>query len=387
MLSELKVMESVVRELEREAPYTIDRLMCRYRSIRNQNTFCAYTERLAAEMEPEGYHRTARAYRTAAERLRQFNGGHDPNPEQLTAVLIGDFQQSLKSEGCEPNTVSFYMRTLRAIYNKAVAEGYIYPVADNPFSGVYTGVFATRKRALNPSDLTVLSAFDPTMAFEMEDQQQLPDHLGCALAMFLFCYHARGMCFVDMANLKKSDIRGDTIRYRRAKTGQLIELRVLPAMRRIIEWFEPQMEESNYLFPVITDPEKDFRLQYESGLRLQNMRLKKVAAICGIADKLSTHAARHSWATVAKNHGLPTAVISEGLGHSNQHTTEIYLASLERSVIDHASRMISEAIDPRRPQKVKKRELTCMGGFVSYKISENMRGARGASGFIYSSRA
>ena len=150
---------------------------------------------------------------------------------------------------------------------------------------------------------------------------------------------------MDMAFLKKSDMKDDIISYRRHKTGRAIMLKVVPAMRRILNWIAPMTEGSEYMFPVITDPNKDPRLQYESGLRVQNKRLKVIASMCGIAgNKLSTHSSRHSWATLARNAGLPLAVISEGLGHSNQRTTEIYLASLEQSVLDKASLLVSQAL-------------------------------------------
>jgi integrase len=209
--------------------------------------------------------------------------------------------------------------------------------------------------------LSLLSSFDPT---SREAQSALPAPLQQALAMFLFCYHARGMCFVDLAYLKKSDLRGDRIHYRRHKTSQPIEVRVVPVMRRIIEWFAPLTAGCKYLFPVIVDPDKDPRLQYESGLRLQNQRLKKIAALTGIGKHFSTHVARHSWATVAKNEGLPLAVISEGLGHSNQRTTEIYLASLEQPVLDRASQVVSDAIRPG--QKSKKRSRGGLSAYNSY---------------------
>ncbi len=350
MLYDLRRMESVVRNLGKEGPHTVDDIMTRYRALSTVNTLSDFTEKLARGLDNSGCRRTAKAYRTATARLNTFAGIGNLSCEQITPALIGDFQHSLKSEGRSRNTISFYMRTLRAIYNKAVTEGLISRRSDNPFVGVYTGVSPTRKRALTHGELAMLSAFDPTMSARTTDKADpadrpaFPDRLDSALAMFLFCYHARGMCFVDMANLKKSDLRGDMIRYRRVKTGQLIELHVLPAMRRIMDWFAPQTSGSRYIFPVITDGCKNPNLQYESGLRLQNQRLKKIASLCGIAGNLSTHCARHSWATVARNAGLPMVVISEGLGHTNQHTTEIYIASLERSVIDHASRVVSEAI-------------------------------------------
>ena len=360
---DLQRMERIIERLEREHPrghdYTIDRLMERYRYLTSGNTLCAYTERLASGMEHNGCRRTARAYRSAAARLKAFNNGRDPMPEQLTPEFMMTFQQSLLAEGCNQNTASFYMRTLRAIYNKAVAEDRIARAAENPFVGVYTGSSPTRKRALSQTDLATLSALDPTLTEGRTEGrtadevagQHLPESLSRALAMFLFCYHARGMCFVDMANLKKADLQGNTIRYRRVKTGQTIELRVLPAMRRIIDWFAPRTVGSRYLFPVITDPTKDPSLQYESSLRIQNIRLKRIAVLCGITVRISTHCARHSWATVARNAGLSLTVISEALGHNHQRTTEIYLASLEQSVIDRASQMVSEAIMVRRSAK------------------------------------
>ena len=342
MHCDLRRLDTVIHELEREGTYTVDKLMSRYRAIVVDKTLRSYTEKLATEMEQSGYGRTAKAYRTAAMRLQKFNGGKEIRPEHFTATLISGFQQLLKNEGRSMNTISFYMRTLRAIYNKSIAEGRIPRRTENPFSGVYTGIATTRKLALSQAELATLSALDPTDA--KSTGGGFPYHLAQALAMFLFCYHARGMSFVDMAFLKKSDLRGDTINYRRRKTGQAIELRVLPAMRRIVDWFAPKTAGSKFLFPIITDSDKDIVLQYESGMRLQNQRLKRIAALCGIRKRFSTHSARHSWATVAKNSGLPLAVISEGLGHANQRTTEIYLASLERSVLDRASKLVSDAI-------------------------------------------
>ena len=349
MLCDLHRMDTVIGKLEKEGFYTIDELMGRYRAVMTGNTLGTFTDKLATEMEQGGYLRTAKAYRTAAGRLIDFSGNKNLSYEHITPELLGDFQAALKADGRSMNTISCYMRTLRAIYHKAIAEGRIARRGDSLFAGVYTGVSTTRKLALSQNELSTLSAFDPTEADfpGKKKRQELPEHLEQALAMFLFCYHARGMCFIDMANLKKSDMRRDTIRYRRHKTGQAIELQVLPAMRRIIEWFAPLTAGSPYLFPVITDPDNAL-LQYESGLRLQNQRLKKIAALCGIVKRLSTHCARHSWATVAKNAGLPLAVISEGLGHTNQRTTEIYLASLERSILNHASRVVSEAIGAGR---------------------------------------
>jgi integrase len=208
----------------------------------------------------------------------------------------------------------------------------------------------------------MLSALDPTCKSPPGNGRhtssgELPDNLARALALFLFCYHARGMSFVDAAHLRKSDMAGGRIRYRRSKTGRPIEVNVLPVMKRIIDWFAPRVTGSRYLFPVLDESRGNLDRQYESGLRLQNLRLKRIAARLGIAKRLSTHSARHSWATMAKSTGVPLAVISEGLGHSNQRTTEIYLASLDRSILDRAARVVSEAIFTTRRTKHRGLEL------------------------------
>ncbi len=342
-------LDNIIKELARRGAYTIDEVMDRYRSVMFGNALGTYTEHLATDMEREKLWRTARGYRTAATRFIKFLGKSDIKLENLSANLIGDFQQQLKAEGMTMNTISFYMRTLRSIYNKAVADGRIPKQFESPFQGAYTGLQTTRKLALTAEELAILSALDPTLpkSERQTNGVDLDRRLQEALAMFLFCYHARGMCFVDMCTLKKRDIRDGRLKYKRRKTGQMIELAVHPTLRRILDWFSIRTRGSDYLFPIISgNSPRDINLQYTSGLRVQNQRLKRIATMVGIDKHISTHSARHSWATVAKNEGLPLAVISEGLGHTNQKTTEIYLASMNRQTLDKASRQVSDAIKP-----------------------------------------
>ena len=375
MLNDIRRMEGVVKQLEGEGDYDIDELIERYRAVMTGNSLRVWADKLVQEMIEAGSPRTAQAYQTTARRVRLFNGGREVKAEHITAGFISDFQAALKAEGKSPNTISFYMRNLRAIYNKAIAEGRVFRHADNPFANAFTGVSPTRKLALSPDELTLLADLNPvervakSKTTVRQEPELLSPALKQALAMFLFSYHARGMCFVDMAYLRKSDLRGDVIRYRRHKTRQIIEIGVQPAMRRIIEWLAPLTAGSEYLFPIIVDADKDSRVQYETGLRLQNSRLKRIASIAGIRKPVSTHCARHSWATVAKNEGLPLMIISEGLGHTNQKTTEIYLASLERSVLDQASKVVSQAISPSWAPKKGRRNLVgnnYQGGVPGY---------------------
>ena len=119
-------------------------------------------------------------------------------------------------------------------------------------------------------------------------------------------------------------------------------------MQSILNYFSQSNKNSVYVFPIIRDGGGSERLQYESGLRGQNKRLQRLALLAGLKEHVSTHVARHSWATMAKRENLPLWVISEGLGHSNEKTTYTYLASFERSVLDLAGERISTLLAGQR---------------------------------------
>lgn len=283
--------------------------------------------------------RTARAYCSAVKRLTRFCGTTAIPLTHITAALLSAFEQSLFHDGLTRNTTSSYMRSLSAIYHRAVDQQLINAQTVNPFKNVFTGVEATRKRALNRVEINRLTKVD------LHNNERL----FFSLQLFLFGFHAKGMSFVDMAYLRKSDLRKDTIRYRRRKTRGVIGLKVTPALQEIIDYFAPLTKDSPYLLPIISAPGKDTRLQYESALRLQNKRLNALGKLAGLPSPLSTHVCRHTWASLAKQLNAPLAVISDSLGHSDQRTTQIYLASIGQDVLDRVSDRVSLLVQSPPP--------------------------------------
>ena len=73
-------------------------------------------------------------------------------------------------------------------------------------------------------------------------------------------------------------------------------------------------------------------------------KIEKIGEDIGLELPLTMYVARHSWATTARSEGVPISVISEGMGHDNEKTTQIYLASLESSVVDKANRKIIKLV-------------------------------------------
>ena len=324
----------IITLLSSQGVYTADDIALRYRCLAKGNSLLAFTTELSSIYIRHSQERTARAYLTAARRLCQFCRNKNLLVSQITSSLMVDFERRLQDEGLTGNTISFYMRNLRAIYNKAVQMQLIIPQEVSPFKYVFTGREKTIKRALSKDEVNRLNNVN------IHGNRQLR----FARQLFFFGFHAKGMSFVDMAYLKKSDYKNGILRYRRKKTGRIIEVKVTRQLRTLIDFFAPMTRDSEYLLPIITNPEKNERLQYESALRLQNSRLKTLGRLSDLTDKLSTHVSRHTWASLAKQINTPLAVISESLGHSDEKTTQIYLASFDRKILDRVGERVSDLI-------------------------------------------
>lgn len=322
-------MHTIIRDLEfRQEGYSLRDVVDRFRNSR-RSTVLAYVETQAARLEANGKLGTARNYRRTLGSFSDFLGGRDIPFSLVDERLVGQYDDWLRRRGIVRNTVSFYMRILRAVYNKAVKED-IVPQAD-PFRYVYTGVDQTCKRAVGEDVVVRLRQLDLTHS----------PSLALARDIFIFSYCTRGMAFVDIAFLRNQDIVGDTIRYVRRKTGQRLVIRIEPCIAKLIGRYAGAGRISGYVFPLLSsdDPVRAFS-QYRTALDYYNRRLKKLSGLLGLEVPLSSYTSRHTWATAARNHNIPLSVISAGMGHASEKTTQIYLASLENSVIDQANRSL-----------------------------------------------
>jgi len=150
------------------------------------------------------------------------------------------------------------------------------------------------------------------------------------------------MAFVDLAFLKKSDLRGGVVTYRRHKTNQQIQVQWTDEMQQILDKY--QTKNSKYLLPIIPANCDNEQKAYTNRGHAINYHLKKLGEQLNISLKFTFYTSRHSWTTVARDKGVAISVISEGLGHESERTTRIYLASLDSSVIDNANKMIIQAV-------------------------------------------
>lgn len=340
-------VKGIIHSLEKTGSYSVNDIMTRFHRSVDNGQLLSYAEMLSEELQESKRYRTAKAYLTVCRGLIAFNKGADLSLSGITASLIKRFETHLKELGKQPNTISYYMRNLRAIYNKAVASKRIPQSTEKPFAGVFTGIEETRKRALNVDEVIRLKNidFDKLLEQHQSASRRYKDtrNLQYAWYLFFFCLYAQGMSFVDLCHLKKSNIIGNEIRYYRKKTGGQVRVPINEGMQQIIRHFADEVKDSPYLFPVIGVESAKERNKYETAMRTQNRRLKKLAQLAGVEKCVSTHVSRHSWATICKHEMLPLSVISEGLGHSSEKMTRKYLDTFDHSILGRAGKAILTA--------------------------------------------
>ena len=319
-------LKNVVKHLEADSiRFTADDVITAFHRMTKETSLFTFMYNVITQLKQLGKVRTSETYTATLKSFMTFRENQDVPLDGITSDLMLLYEAYLKARDVRMNTISFYMRILRAVYNRAV-EKELTP-QNNPFRHVYTGVDKTVKRAIPIKAIKALKELDLS----------LKPSLNFARDMFLFSFYTRGMSFVDMAYLKKSDLKNDILTYRRRKTGQQLTIKWEKCMEEIISKYPKN--ETDYLLPIIKKKENE-RRQYDNALHLVNHHLKALSNILQLQRPLTMYVARHSWASAAKSKNVPLSVISEGMGHDSEATTQIYLASLETSVVDKANKMI-----------------------------------------------
>lgn len=321
----------IVRRMEsRGTGLSADDIVEEFKLYRSRYSLFRFMESVIMNLKECGKIRTAETYTATLQSFSRFRRGRDLMLDEITPDLIQAYEAYLRAGGAVPNTTSFYMRILRAVYNRAVESEAI--EQRNPFRHVYTGTERTVKRAI------------PIAAISRIKNLELPQgsKMDFARDMFMLSFYLRGMSFVDMAFLRKKDRADNHVTYRRRKTGQRLDIAWTKEMQSIVEKYPPNP--TQYLLPILTNPLSDERIAYRNRASCINRQLKTIARMTNLKIPLTLYCARHSWASAARTKGIPVSIISEGMGHDSEATTQIYLASLETSVIDRANALIIRSV-------------------------------------------
>lgn len=316
--------------------------------FKKEETLVHWNKECVSHKQQDGSYGMAQKYQSTCIKLVQYLSSiskSDLKMDEVNNEFIEGFAEYLKSENLKENTIHFYLRNFSAMYHFKDKD-----YTDNPFKHISMRACPTRKRALDKQTMQLIKEFD----------SKGKESLAFARDLFMFSFYTQGMPFVDIAYLKASNIENGTISYKRHKTEQPVTVTLVPEAKGILRRYcnnknkskskvESKAKVKNdakgedkdyYIFGIInsTDPDIAYK-QYRSGLATQNRRLKKIGVMLGLDEPLTTYIARHTWATLAQNNGVPTAVISRSLGHTSETTTRIYLGSMDTRLLARYNRL------------------------------------------------
>lgn len=325
-------IESMVQYIvDKTTSFTVDDITSLY-NRRKENiylfTFFEYIIEQNRALEKFG---TANNYQSTLRVFEQYLKSDKLKFTDIDLRLLKEFDIFLQKRKLKQNSIAFYINNLRTIYNKAAQDGvFELPKGGSPFDKVCVKRTKTIKRALPVDVVRRIMELDLSQSREMELSRDL----------FMFSFYSRGMPLVDVLNLTRKDIDNNSFHYFRRKTKTLIKVGLTPQIQQIID---KHNHDGEYIFSFLSNKNssQENYTKYRNVLVWQNNMLKRIAQMVGVSQNLTTYVARHSWATVAKEKGISVAIISEGLGHSTESVTNVYLKSFEQDVLDEANSQVS----------------------------------------------
>ena len=205
---DIKRLQSIINQLEnKRVKYTVDDIISIFQKQANEQSLFNFMQGVIAQLQQMGKQRTSETYRCTLKSFMHFREDKDVLLEDIDSDLMLMYEAYLRGRGLMRNSTSFYMRILRAVYNRAIEKDLI--TNRSPFKHVYTGLDKTIKRAISSKEIKLIKNLDLS----------LQPSLDFARDMFLFSFYTRGMAFVDIAYLKKENIQNGVICYARRKTG------------------------------------------------------------------------------------------------------------------------------------------------------------------------
>ena len=331
---EIRQRRNVVCKLESVGKdFSLNELCEAFGRLPAGKTVFAFLQEQIARQERMQRWGTAKTYISAWRRFREFRKGADLTFEQLTSGMMEEYEAWLTNRGLRLNTIRFYLRTLNTLFSKALNEGLL-GEGRRLFSRVHLSYVKTTKRAISETDIRNLQ------------QLQLASGSIAAFArdIFMFSFYMRGMPFVDIAFLKKTDLRNGMLSYCRRKTNQHLTVAWEKEQQEIVERYARLTEHTPYMLPIIQRMDGTEYKQYQQMQENINRALKRIGERIGLKMPLTTYVARHSWASIARNMNISLGVISEGMGHQSYKTTQVYLDSIDTSKINEANRSIIQRI-------------------------------------------
>ena len=232
------------------------------------------------------------------------------------------------------NTIHSNLKMMRKLFNDAVREELI-PDHINPFSKYLLKTEKTNKEFLTENELQRIEALD------LSNKPRLNDHRN----MFVFSCDNAGMRISDLLQLKWKDFNDTHINFTQQKTNEQNAIRVPTKALQILQYYRgvTGSSDENYIFPFLRNDLHEDKVfdAISSQTAYANKNLKEIAKLAEINKPITTHIARHTWATRALSKGVRIEHVSKLLGHSSIKTTQVY-AKIVNKELDKAMEVFDE---------------------------------------------
>ena len=296
-----------------------------------------YGEVLIKQLTNSGKVGNAFVYSCAVNKLKTFVGNSFPF-EELTYKKLVEFQDSMLAEEIKVNTISVYMRTIRAVYNRAIKEGLV-PGTSYPFTAYRIKNEKTVSRSLTLQEIRSI--------VKLKLEPDTPNWHWRNYFMLSFCLI--GINFADLLTLTGSNVVDGRIVFRRKKTGKIytikLQRKAIDILSNYTEVDKP--DKTKLLLPVLKQTSDPVKLKKDiwQAIKTCNEYLVRIAKECKIEKSISTYYARYTFANTARGLGYSKDIIGQALGHSyGNATTSIYLDDYDNKIIDAANAKVITAV-------------------------------------------
>jgi site-specific recombinase XerD len=304
------------------------------KTIKNKEYFFVFTEGIIEDLIKAKRIGSATSYRSTLNSFKSFLNDKDILLLKIDHKFLTDYQTHSLNKGMSVNGIGVYLRTLRAVINRAIDEGLLLHT-QYPFRKFSIKTEKTQKRAITREQIKKV----------LDLKLKKGTSHWHAKNYFTFMFNMRGMNFIDVAYLTMKNIQGERLIYKRIKTGKIYNIKLTKRAKEILKYYTKGKKANSkvYVFPIMPEPIDDIekeRERYIDKRQYFNQYLKDIAKKCEIDVNLTSYVSRHTWASLAKFAGISHAIIGESLGHSDLKTTETYLANFGNDTLDDANEII-----------------------------------------------
>lgn len=331
-------VNNIIHEFESdETPFTLQDIIIKFKKESGKQQALSYTafhESLIEEIKKAGKLSTSNIEKETLKSIQRFFNRTEITFRDLSVDMIYKYQSFLNGNNNSQSTIGIRIRTLRAVFNKAINREII-PATIYPFDKFKVSKIkeSGKKEYLSEKELELLKSA------ELLNKRDI-----IARDMFLLSFYGRGINFIDLIQLKKTDLYKDTITYKRSKTEVIVNFKINQHWKRKIEEYVSPAD-SIYLFNIIHNNQNSkiyINNRKEKYLKIYvNTPLKKIITDLGIKKKITYYCARHSFATILKFNNISIDIIKEALGHKDIKSTMSYLNTLPSNTLD---KMIDDII-------------------------------------------